>query len=172
MRRIQFMLMLFALGCAATLRAEAKPFAPCAPLSQAATEMLQATGWNPCQGIPNQEAVGVSAYPGARVSSVSAAGTSHPSLTLLSADPVGKVAAFYKQSLTPEKGWKWNNDLKVFFRGDSVLNAITGQVPSVQIFDVSGEGDSFVMVAKDFRLAVRSKIVIHYAPGGPAGAAK
>jgi hypothetical protein len=172
MRRILFTLLLLTLGCGTTAAAEAKPFAPCAPLSQAATEMLQTTGWNPCQGIPDQESVGVPAYPDAQVSSVSAGGASHPSVTLLSADPVEKVAAFYTQSLMPQKEWKWNEDLKVFYRGDSVLDALTGKAPSVQIFDVSGEGDSFFMVAKAFRSTVRSKIVIHYAPPGAGGSAK
>jgi hypothetical protein len=172
MYRILFTLLLLVLECGTAAAAEAKPFAPCAPLSQAAIEMLQTTGWNPCQGIPDLETVGIPPYPGAQVTSVSAAGTSHPAVTLLSADPVAKVAAFYTPLLTPHEGWKWNDALKILFRGDSVLDAITGKVPSVQIFDVSGEGDSFFSVAKAFRSTVRSRIVIHYAPRRTEGAAK
>ncbi len=148
--------------------AAAKPFAPCAPLSPAATEMLQTTGWNPCQGIPEEEAVGVPAYPDALVSSISVEGFRHPSLTLLSPDPAAKVQAFYQKALTPQQGWKWNGTLKVFYRGDSLMNALTGQAPAVQIFDVSGEGNSFFLIDPAFCARVETKLVIHYPPRAAA----
>jgi hypothetical protein len=168
----RFLLALMIFSCTAAAWGEAKPFAPCAPLSQAATEMLQTTGWNPCQGIPGQATVGAPAYPGARISAVSGGGFNLPSVTLLSADPEAKVLAFYKQALTPQQGWKWNEDLKLFYRGDSVLDGLTGKVPSVQINDVSGEGDSFFLVDKAFREKVQSKIVIAYSPAATAGASQ
>jgi hypothetical protein len=140
----------------------AKDFAPCAPPSETAREMAQATGWISCQGVPSEETVGVPPYPNAAVARATSGGTYLPSVVLLSTDPDTRVIEFYKKALSSQDGWHWNDLLKIFYKGGSISEAMAMTIPSVQISPVTDGADNFFLVSKDFRSRVKSKIEIHY----------
>jgi hypothetical protein len=141
-----------------------KDFAPCAPRSEAAVQMSQTTGWDSCQGIPSAEQVGIPAPPGAAISTVSSGGMDLPGVILLSTAPANEVVEFYKKSLKPGDGWKWNDVLGVFYRGDSVSDALFLKIPSVRISAVPDPSAESFLVDEAFRDKVKTKIEIHYKP--------
>lgn len=162
--RLYFCTLLLLTMFGPAISALAKDFAPCAPPSETAREMAQATGWISCQGVPSKETVGIPPYPNASVARATGGGTYLPSVVLLSADPDTKVIEFYKKALTAQDGWHWNELSKIFYRGGSITDAMSLTIPSVQISAVSDGADNFFLVSKDFRSRVKSKIEIHYKP--------
>ena len=146
----------------------AKEFAPCAPRSQEAIELNQATGWDTCAGIPSQEEVGIPAYPESRVTSAAGGGFNLPRVTLLSTSPLEEVVEFYKKSLDAT-GWKWNETLSIFYQGDSVGDALAMKSPSIRISPATDAADGYFLVDKAFRGTVKTEIEIHYKPVQAAG---
>lgn len=147
-----------------TLPATAKEFAPCAPPSETAREMAQATGWNSCQGIPSAEQVGIPAPPEGEVSTLSNLGMNLPGIVLLSPVAMNEVVDFYKKSLAASDGWKWNEALAMFYRGDSVSDGLSHKIPSVRISAVTDPAAESFLVAESFRAKAKTRIEIHYRP--------
>lgn len=121
--------------------------------------------------VPSASAVGVPAYPGARVLSTMAASemtvndqkvTSLPALALLANDDIAKVAAFYTEKLT---GWDheefYGNHM--FWQGPEGSNPldITGQFPVVGLVSLE-ETDTERAIWPE----VRTRIDIRYMAGG------
>jgi hypothetical protein len=163
MRLFQMAFLMLLLQVAA-LPLASKDFAPCAPRSEAAVQMAQAAGWDSCQGIPSAEQVGIPAPPGAEISTVSSAGAQLAGIVLLSPAPMNEVVDFYKKSLTPNDGWKWNEVLGIFYQGESVSDALFLKIPSVRVSSVPDPSVESFLVEKAFRDKVKTKIEIHYAP--------
>jgi hypothetical protein len=147
-----------------------KDFAPCAPRSETAVQMSQTTGWDSCRGIPSAEQVGIPVPPGAEVSTLSRGGTDLPSVVLLATAPMSQIVNFYKKSLTPNDGWQWNDVLGVFYKGESVSDALFLKIPSVRISAVPDPSVESFLVDKAFRDKVKSRIEIHYEPPRKANA--
>jgi hypothetical protein len=169
MRLFPFIALLFTF-LAAPLPLASKDFAPCAPRSPAAIQMAEAAGWNSCQGIPSAEQVGIPAPPGAEISTLSNAGMNMPGIDLLSPAPVNEVVNFYKKSLNASDGWNWNEVMQIFYRGDSISDALFLKIPSVRISAVTDPSAESFLVAEAFRDKAKTKIEIHYKPAQAANA--
>ena len=113
---------------------------------------------------PSAEQVGIPAPPGAETSTVSSGGTDLPGIVLLSPAPMNEVVDFYKKSLSPNDGWKWNEALGTFYRGESVSDALFLKIPAVRVSSVPDPSVESFLVEKAFRDKVKTKIEIHYAP--------
>jgi hypothetical protein len=153
-----------------TLPLAAKDFAPCAPRSATALQMAETTGWNTCQGIPSAEQVGIPAPPGGEISTLSNLGINLPGIDLLSPAPMNEIVDFYKKSLAAGEGWKWNETLQIFYRGDSVSDALFLKIPSVRISAVSDPTAESFLVDESFRDKAKTRIEIHYKPVQAANA--
>lgn len=82
--------------------------------------------------VPDQEEVGVPAYPDAKIFQTNRAqGDMLPSVRLLSVDDLTKVVDFYKKEL---KGWKYKDfyGVHMFYNGKE-QDAMFGKQPVVQI---------------------------------------
>jgi len=142
-------------------------YAPWAKLSSNAPKDISGRNYP----VPTKEEVGISPYPGAFISSVSAPSTDTtkykqevlPFVILVSTDNPDNVVAFYKRNLTKEKGWSYNEDLKTFVKGKGV-NALTGFVPTVAIRDESGNNFDLVYVDEVLKNRLKSRIQITYKP--------
>jgi hypothetical protein len=170
MRLFRFAIPILLLPMAA-ISLPAKDFAPCAPRSQMARQMAEDAGWNSCQGIPSAEQVGIPAPPGGEISSLSNLGINLAGIGLLSPAPVNEIVDFYKKSLPASDGWKWNEALQIFYRGDSVSDALSLKIPSVRISAVSDPAAESFLVNEAFRDKAKTRIEIHYKPLRTAGAA-
>ena len=84
--------------------------------------------------VPDNEEVGVAAYPEAKIfqTTVAQAGML-PSVRLLSADEISQVVEFYKKEL---EGWKYKDfyGVHMFYTGDE-QDAMFGKIPVIQIED-------------------------------------
>jgi hypothetical protein len=169
MRLFRFAVLLSLLPMAA-IALPAKDFAPCAPRSQMARQMAQDTGWDSCQGIPSADQVGIPAPPGGEISSLSNLGINLPGIELLSPTPLNEIVNFYKKSLSVSDGWKWNAVLQIFYRGDSVSDALFLKIPSVRISAVSDPAAESFLVDEAFRNKAKTRIEIHYKPVRTTGA--
>jgi hypothetical protein len=169
MRLFQIAILISLLPLAA-ISLTAKDFAPCAPRSAMAKQMAQDTGWDSCQGIPSADQVGIPAPPGGEISSLSSLGINLPGIDLLSPVPMNEIVDFYKKSLSASDGWKWNNVLQIFYRGDSVSDALFLKIPSVRISAVTDPATESFLVDQAFRDKAKTRIEIHYAPVRTAGA--
>ena len=142
-------------------------FAPWAKLSLNAPKDISSRKY----AVPTKDEVGIPAYPGAVISSVSAPSTDTtkykqevlPFVILVSTDNPDNVVAFYKRNLTKEKGWSYNEDLKTFVKGKDA-NALTGFVPTVAIRDESGENFDLVYVDEGLKNRLKTRIEITYKP--------
>ncbi len=134
--------------------------------------ILQATGQTPCQGAPTRSDIVIPPYPGAVLAQWSAGGSGMlPGVTLLSTDPPEQVIAFYRKFTEGEAGWKYESGLGIFYRGDSLTDALALTAPSVRISDTTGLTDAYVLIDPAFRSQVKARIEIHYRRGQPEAAA-
>jgi hypothetical protein len=169
MRLFRFAALISLLPLAA-FRLPAKDFAPCAPRSEMARQMARGTGWDSCQGIPPAEQVGIPAPPAGEITTFSSLGINLPGIELLSPAPVNEIVDFYKKSLPASDGWKWNEVLQIFYRGDSVSDALFLKIPSVRISAVSDPAAESFLVEEAFRDKAKTRIEIHYKPVRTASA--
>jgi len=143
------------------------PFAPWAKLSSDAPKEIEARKYP----VPTKDEVGIPAYPGAVISSVSAPSTDTvkykqevlPFVILVARDIPENVINFYKRNLTEEKGWNYNEELRTFVKGP-VGSVSTGFVPLVAIRDESGEHFDLVYVDQDLKNGLNTRIEITYNP--------
>ena len=121
--------------------------------------------------VPTKDEVGIPAYPGAVISSVSAPSTDTtkykqevlPFVILVSTDNPNNVVAFYKRNLTKNKGWNYNEEFRTFVKGKTGT-ALTGFVPTVSIRDEDGENFDLVYVDQGLKNRLKTRIEITYKP--------
>ena len=141
------------------------PFAPWAKLSSDAPKNITARTYP----VPTKEEVGITPFPGAVISSVSAPRVDTikytqevlPFVILVSTASPSEVISFYKGKLSPAKGWTYSAEYKTFVKGD-LQSALTGFVPSVAIRDESGENFDLVYVDARFKSSLKTRIQINY----------
>jgi len=146
------------------------PFAPWAKLSNDAPKEISARKYP----VPSKENVGIPPYPGAVISSVSAPSTDTikykqevlPSVNLVTNDLPSNVIAFYKRTLTKDKGWNYSEEYRTFVKGET-QGALTGFVPTVAIRDENGENYDLVYVDPNVKKKLKTRIVITYKPPKP-----
>lgn len=145
----------------------AQQFAPWAKLSGDAPKEISARKYP----VPSKEDVGIPPYPGAVISSVSAPKEDTlkyekeilPLVNLVTSDSPSNVIAFYKKTLTKDKGWNYSEEYKTFVQGSSG-SALTGFVPSVAIRDESGDNFDLGYVDPGIKSKLKTRIVITYKP--------
>jgi len=143
------------------------PYAPWAKLSSDAPKNIISRTYP----VPTQEEVGITPFPGAFISSVSAPRVDTveykqevlPFVILVSTASPSEVISFYKRKLTPGSGWNYNEEFKTFVKGD-IQSALTGFVPAVSIRDENGENFDLVYVDVNLRKRLQSRIEIKYNP--------
>jgi len=121
--------------------------------------------------VPTKGEVGITPYPGAVISSVSAPvkdTTKYkqevlPFIILVSTDDPSKVVSFYKRTLTKDKGWSYSEEFRTFVKGPT-SKALTGFVPTVAIRDESGDNFDLVYVDQSLKNKLKSRIEITYKP--------
>ena len=141
------------------------PFAPWAKLSRDAPNEIAGRKYP----VPSKDEVGIPAYPGALISSVSAPKADTIKyekevmafVNLVTGDPSSSVIAFYKKILTKDKGWNYDEEYKTFIKGQT-QNALTGFVPTVKIRDESGDNFDLVYVDPNYRKNLKTRIEITY----------
>lgn len=154
------------LFCSIGIYAQA-PFAPWAKLSSDAPKNIISRTYP----VPTKEEVGITPFPGAVISSVSAprvdtvkyAQEVLPFVILVSTANPTEVISFYKGKLSPANGWTYNAEYKTFVKGD-LQSALTGFVPSVAIRDENGENFDLVHVDSNLKKKLKSRIEITYNP--------
>ncbi len=142
-------------------------YAPWAKLSSSAPKDISSRNYP----VPTKEEVGISPYPGAVISSVSAPSTDTtkykqevlPFVILVSTDGPDNVVSFYKRILTKDKGWNYSEEFRSFVKGQA-SQAITGFVPTVAIRDEDGNNFDLVYVDENLKSRLRSRIEITYKP--------
>jgi hypothetical protein len=140
-------------------------FAPWAKLSKDAPKEINERKYP----VPTKEEVGITPYPGAVVSSVSAPKVDTvkyekeilPFVNLVTSDPPSNVIAFYKKTLTKEKGWNYSEEYTTFVKGQTI-NALTGFIPTVKIRDESGNNYDLVYVDPNYKKNLKTRIEIKY----------
>lgn len=145
----------------------AQQFAPWAKLSSNAPKDISSRNYP----VPTKEEVGISPYPGAVISSVSAPSTDTtkykqevlPFVILVSTDSPDNVVAYYKRILTKDKGWTFSEEFKTFAKGQTA-NAQTGFAPAVAIRDENGNNFDLVYVDEVLKNRLKSRIQITYKP--------
>lgn len=143
------------------------PFAPWAALSSDAPADIPAREYP----VPTKEEVGIPAYPGAVISSVSAPSTDTikykqevlPFVNLVTTDSPENVIGFYKTYLTEDKGWNYSEEIQTFVKGP-ISSVSTGFVPTVAIRDESGEHFDLVYVDQNLKNELHTRIEITYSP--------
>lgn len=141
------------------------PFAPWAKLSSNAPKEISSRKYP----VPSKDEVGVPAYPGAVISSVSAPKEDTVKyetevlafVNLVSTDSPSNVVAFYQKKLTKASGWTYSEEYKTFVKGDT-KGALTGFVPTVKIRDESGDNYDLVYVDPNLKQNLKSRIEIKY----------
>jgi len=141
------------------------PFAPWAKLSIDAPKEISARKYP----VPSKDEVGIPAYPGAVISSVSAPKQDTIKyeqevmafVNLVTGDPPSSVVSFYKKTLTKDKGWNYTEEYKTFVKGQT-QNALTGFVPTVRIRDESGDNFDLVYVDPNYKKNLKTRIEITY----------
>ena len=144
-------------------------YAPWAKLSSNAPKDISSRNYP----VPTKEEVGISPYPGAVISSVSAPSTDTtrynqevlPFIIMVSTDSPENIVAFYKRILTKDKGWTYSEEFKTFVKGQTA-NAQTGFVPAVAIRDENGNNFDLVYVDEVLKNRLKSRIQITYKPAG------
>ena len=142
-------------------------FAPWAKLSSDAPKEIDMRKYP----VPTIEEVGIPPYPGAVISSVSAPKEDTvkyereilPFLNLVTSDPPSNVIAFYKRTLTKDKGWNYSEEYKTFIKGEN-QGALSGFIPTVKIRDESGNNFDLVYVDESLKNRLKSRIEITYKP--------
>lgn len=142
-------------------------YAPWAKLSSSVPKDISSRNYP----VPTKEEVGISPYPGAVISSVSAPSTDTtkykqevlPFVILVSTDSPDNVVSFYKRILTKDKGWNYSEEFRSFVKGQA-SQAITGFVPTVAIRDEDGNNFDLVYVDENLKSRLRSRIEITYKP--------
>ena len=142
-------------------------YAPWAKLSSDAPKEINARKYP----VPSKTEVGIPAYPGAFISSVSAPRQDTieykkevlPFVILVSTDTPSKVISFYKKVLTKDKGWNYSEEYKTFVKG-KIGSSLTGFVPSVAIRDDNGQNFDLVYVDEGLKNGLKSRIEITYKP--------
>ena len=143
------------------------PFAPWAKLSSDAPKEISARKYP----VPSKDEVGIPAYPGAYISSVSAPKQDTIKyeqevmafVNLVTSDPASSVISFYNKILTKDKGWSFSEEYKTFVKGQTV-NALTGFVPTVKIRDESGNNFDLVYVDPNYKKNLKTRIEVTYKP--------
>ena len=143
------------------------PFAPWAKLSSDAPKEISARKYP----VPSKDEVGIPAYPGAYISSVSAPKQDTIKyeqevmafVNLVTSDPASSVISFYKKILTKDKGWNYSEEYKTFVKGQTI-NALTGFVPTVKIRDESGDNYDLVYVDPNYKKNLKTRIEVTYKP--------
>ena len=143
------------------------PFAPWAKLTSDAPKNIVSRTYP----VPTQEEVGITPFPGAFISSVSAPRGDTleykqevlPFIILVSTASPSEVISFYKRKLTPGSGWNYSEEFKTFVKGD-IQSALTGFVPSLSIRDEKGENFDLVYVDANLKKRLKSRIEIKYNP--------
>jgi hypothetical protein len=143
------------------------PFAPWAKLSSDAPKEISARKYP----VPSKDEVGIPAYPGAYISSVSAPKQDTiryeqevmAFVNLVTSDPVSSVISFYKKILTKDKGWNYSEEYKTFVKGQTV-NALTGFVPTVKIRDERGDNFDLGYVDPNYKKNLKTRIEVTYKP--------
>jgi len=121
--------------------------------------------------VPTKDEVGIPAYPGAVISSLSAPSTDTtkyqqevlPFVILVSTDSPDNVVAYYKRNLTKEKGWTYSEEYRTFVKGKTG-SVLTGFVPAVAIRDEEGENFDLVYVDEGLKTRLKTRIEITYKP--------
>lgn len=143
------------------------PYAPWAKLSSDAPKDISSRKYP----VPTKDEVGITPYPGAFISSVSAPREDTlkyekevlPFVILVSADNPSNVISYYKRILTPGKGWTYSEEYRTFVKGQTA-KALTGFVPSVAIRDGSGDNFDLVYVDQNLKNKLKTRIEITYKP--------
>ena len=86
-----------------------------------------------------------------------------PTVTLLSNDMVGKVVAVYKDVLLDFPDWHWDENLKLFYKGD-LQDALNRRSPSVVVSSITADEPDLMYISSDELKNASSKIVICYNP--------
>lgn len=142
-------------------------YAPWAKLSKNAPKEISVRKYP----VPTKDEVGIPAYPGAVISSVSAPREDTlefkkevlPFVILVSKDSPEQVISYYKKKLTKAGGWNYNEEFKTFVKGPPG-SSLTGFVPAVAIRDESGENFDLVHVDESLKSNLKSRIEITYDP--------
>jgi hypothetical protein len=140
-------------------------YAPWAKLSSDAPKEIDMRKYP----VPTIEEVGIPPYPGSVISSVSAPKEDTvkyereilPFLNLVTSDPPSNVIAFYKRTLTKDKGWNYSEEYKTFIKGEN-QGALTGFIPTVKIRDESGNNYDLVYVDPNYKKNLKTRIEIKY----------
>jgi len=140
-------------------------YAPWAKLSKDAPKEINERKYP----VPTKEEVGITPYPGAVISSVSAPKEDTvkyeremlPFVNLVTSDPPSNVIAFYKKTLTKDKGWNYSEEYKTFIKGEN-QGALTGFIPTVKIRDESGNNYDLVYVDPNYKKNLKTRIEIKY----------
>jgi hypothetical protein len=140
-------------------------YAPWAKLSKDAPKEINERKYP----VPTKETVGITPYPGAVISSVSAPKVDTvkyekeilPFVNLVTSDPPSNVIAFYKKTLTKDKGWNYSEEYKTFIKGEN-QGALTGFIPTVKIRDESGNNYDLVYVDPNYKKNLKTRIEIKY----------
>jgi hypothetical protein len=140
-------------------------YAPWAKLSKDAPKEINERKYP----VPTKEEVGITPYPGAVISSVSAPKEDTvkyeremlPFVNLVTSDPPSTVIAFYKKTLTKDKGWNYSEEYKTFIKGENQA-ALTGFIPTVKIRDESGDNYDLVYVDPNYKKNLKTRIEIKY----------
>lgn len=143
------------------------PYAPWAKLSSTAPKDISSRKYP----VPTKDEVGITRYPGAVISSVSAPSEDTtkyaqevlPFVILVSTDNPSSVISFYKRILNKNKGWTYSEEFRTFAKG-STGSARTGFVPSVVIRDEDGNNFDLVYVDQTLKNKLKSRIEITYKP--------
>lgn len=155
---VVFLLMLFVLNPESMAQVS---YAPWVKLKVEASNLWQ-------NEIPATDQVGVPAYPGAVVLSVSSmqdgSGGSIPFMNLASEDPPEKVENWYKERLSEMPGWKYHDTYEFFYQGEDAMKAMSMQSPYLNVMELSQDAIDMVYVDESVKKKLKTRIQIIYRP--------
>ena len=173
MKSINLFLLIFAVSVLSFTSYAQEEYAKWAELRQNMPDGVAISYENMKLNTPEKNMVELPAYPGARIVATSQETESvdesqRPKLatiTLISDAPAQKITGFYKDLITEYAGWCWDNNIKIFYKGN-LQDALNGLAPYIQVTPIQSREPDLKYVKSDTLTNASSKIVVCYNPSG------
>lgn len=171
MKSINLFLLIFALSVFNFASYAQQEYAKWAELRQNMPDGVAISYENMKLNTPEKNMVELPAYPGAKIIATSQETESvdesqRPKLatiTLVSDASAQKVIGFYKDLISEYAGWRWDNNIKIFYKG-KLQDALNGVAPYIQVTPIQSREPDLKYVKSDVLANASSKIIVCYNP--------
>ena len=147
------------------------PYAQWAQLKEDIPDGAANSYENMKQNTPERNWIDLPPYPGAKIIHTSQSTQSIddsqnpelPTVTLISSDPAEKVISVYKDLIQDYPKWRWDNNVKIFYKGN-LQDALNRHAPYIQVTPIKSEEPDLIYISSDELAVANSKIVVCYNP--------